>query len=358
MPREGAAALRAGVFVILVLALASFTTLVPANGASDPVAAPAYATACGGLCGDLNLSGAVTSADVISLIKSVSYAYLQTSVPECADVDDYQGVNLRDEAAMAKKVFASGPDLDCAPDQPPYVPQPSNDFVVAMNGIVPADSAVVRIYPEFRAASEFHSFSADFRFDVEGEIPRVIVHVTSTPFEAGWEGQYVQVPGQADDSAGVIMLAFHDLDGNTGPPADYPLGWFDIRVAPAPYPRRINFTLEGYFYGHPPGFNTPMMMDTQLVGWEITPVYYSVKTTGDVNFDGDLTSADIIGLVNYVFKSGGVPYPVPATGDVNCNASVTSADVIHLVNFVFKSGAAPCDVESECIINLDEWTCP
>ncbi len=70
------------------------------------------------------------------------------------------------------------------------------------------------------------------------------------------------------------------------------------------------------------------------------------------------TSADLIEIVNFVFKGGPTPYPIPAAGDVNCSGEVTSSDLIALVNYVFKGGAAPCDVETECTINLDQWTCP
>ena len=68
-----------------------------------------------------------------------------------------------------------------------------------------------------------------------------------------------------------------------------------------------------------------------------------ITVTGDVNISGSITSADVITLVNYVFKSGLPPQPCVAAGDVNCNGSVTSADVISLVNFVFKGGTPPCD---------------
>jgi fimbrial isopeptide formation D2 family protein len=61
---------------------------------------------------------------------------------------------------------------------------------------------------------------------------------------------------------------------------------------------------------------------------------------GDVNGSGMVTSADVIYLVNCVFKSG--PPPVGALGDINCNGPINSADVILLVNYVFKSGPPPC----------------
>jgi len=68
-----------------------------------------------------------------------------------------------------------------------------------------------------------------------------------------------------------------------------------------------------------------------------------IDLMGDVDTSGSVSSADIIYMVNSVFKGGPAPLPVPEAGDVNCSSSRTSADIIFLVNFVFKGGAAPCD---------------
>jgi hypothetical protein len=85
-------------------------------------------------------------------------------------------------------------------------------------------------------------------------------------------------------------------------------------------------------------------------------VVCAITTTGDVNLTGTLTSADIIFLVNFVFKGGATPSPCEAAGDVNCNGTVTSSDIIYLVNHVFKGGAAPCDV---CTLIPATWpSCP
>lgn len=80
-----------------------------------------------------------------------------------------------------------------------------------------------------------------------------------------------------------------------------------------------------------------------------------VVNTGDVDTTGAITSADIIALVNYVFKSGAPPKPCAGAGDVNCSGEVTSADIIYMVNHVFKSGPEPCNV---CALIPDTWTCP
>lgn len=63
---------------------------------------------------------------------------------------------------------------------------------------------------------------------------------------------------------------------------------------------------------------------------------------GDANGDTIITLADVIYLVNYIFKP---PWPAPnlfANGDVNCIKGITLADVIYLVNYIFGRGPAPC----------------
>lgn len=81
-----------------------------------------------------------------------------------------------------------------------------------------------------------------------------------------------------------------------------------------------------------------------------------VHKTGDVDTSGAITSADIIGLVNYIFKGGAAPRPCPAAGDVNCSEVVTSADLITLINYIFKAGPPPCDVCD--LIDSGAWICP
>jgi hypothetical protein len=89
--------------------------------------------------------------------------------------------------------------------------------------------------------------------------------------------------------------------------------------------------------------HNPDQLDTNSNGiGEACECY--VATTGDVNMSGDITSADIVAMVNFVFKGAAPPQPCEAAGDVNCSAACTSSDIIYLVNFVFKGGPGPCDV--------------
>lgn len=88
-----------------------------------------------------------------------------------------------------------------------------------------------------------------------------------------------------------------------------------------------------FVYHTDPSVATPLMV--LLTG-------FAPGTTGDANFDGVMTAADIIYLVGFTFKGGPAPLPVPRSGDVNCDGNVTASDIIFMVNFVFKSGPPPC----------------
>lgn len=94
------------------------------------------------------------------------------------------------------------------------------------------------------------------------------------------------------------------------------------------------------------------------------PVSWTPKTitfvaycpTGDSNEDSVITAADIIYLVNYVFKGGPEPVPCVALGDVNCSGTVTSADIVGLVAYIFRGGVRPC--YSCGLVEQGIWTCP
>jgi len=61
---------------------------------------------------------------------------------------------------------------------------------------------------------------------------------------------------------------------------------------------------------------------------------------GDVNGDDVINSADVVYLINYLFKGGPAPAP-ECTGDVNCDDVINSADVVYLINYLFKGGPEP-----------------
>lgn len=61
---------------------------------------------------------------------------------------------------------------------------------------------------------------------------------------------------------------------------------------------------------------------------------------GDVNLDEGVSVADIIYLINYLFRNGWVIIP-EWTGDTNSDGKITVSDVVYLVNYLFKGGPSP-----------------
>ncbi len=67
--------------------------------------------------------------------------------------------------------------------------------------------------------------------------------------------------------------------------------------------------------------------------------YFDLR--GDVNLDLSVGVADVVYLINYLFKGGPAPSP-SFLGDVDCSGEVNTSDVIYLINYLFKGGPAPC----------------
>jgi hypothetical protein len=61
---------------------------------------------------------------------------------------------------------------------------------------------------------------------------------------------------------------------------------------------------------------------------------------GDAKDDGTINSADIVFLINYLYKGGPAPYPYEKA-DVNNDCVVNSADITYLLNYLSKYGPLP-----------------
>ena len=61
---------------------------------------------------------------------------------------------------------------------------------------------------------------------------------------------------------------------------------------------------------------------------------------GDATGDGLINVADVVRIINYLFRNGDPPSPMEA-GDANCDGIVNIADVVYLVNYLYRGGDAP-----------------
>jgi hypothetical protein len=67
---------------------------------------------------------------------------------------------------------------------------------------------------------------------------------------------------------------------------------------------------------------------------------FLIDHTGDANGDGVVNGADVVFLINYLFKEGDAPEPL-RLGDPNADCQVDAADVIYLINYLFRDGPEP-----------------
>jgi len=65
-----------------------------------------------------------------------------------------------------------------------------------------------------------------------------------------------------------------------------------------------------------------------------------VNHTGDVTGDGTIDLADVVFVINYLFRGGTTPDPL-SWGDPTADCIINVADVIFLLNYLYKNGPSP-----------------
>ena len=69
-------------------------------------------------------------------------------------------------------------------------------------------------------------------------------------------------------------------------------------------------------------------------------VHASYVMRGDANADGVINVADIVYLVNFLYRGGIDPCPMES-GDATCDGIVNVADIVFLVNYLYREGNPP-----------------
>ncbi|OGC77616.1 MAG: hypothetical protein A2Z27_03050 [candidate division Zixibacteria bacterium RBG_16_50_21] len=89
-----------------------------------------------------------------------------------------------------------------------------------------------------------------------------------------------------------------------------------------------------YFSNSSAELYTPVWKGPTILG-------VSVYKAGDANNNGFVDLADVVFLINYLFKFGYPAPPVPPAGDPDGGCDIDLEDVIYLVNYILKGGPAP-----------------
>jgi len=78
----------------------------------------------------------------------------------------------------------------------------------------------------------------------------------------------------------------------------------------------------------------------RIMGWFGVGVPPASFMHGDANGDGIIDLADVLYLINYLYKGGPAPDPLEA-GDADCDGMVDLEDVLYLINYLYKGGTPP-----------------
>jgi parallel beta-helix repeat protein len=84
--------------------------------------------------------------------------------------------------------------------------------------------------------------------------------------------------------------------------------------------------------------------DDPSLGWVDFGNHIVGSICGDVNDDSEVTIADVVYLINYMFHNGPSPQcpePYVSCADVNGDGEVTIADGVYLINYLFRNGPPP-----------------
>jgi hypothetical protein len=107
----------------------------------------------------------------------------------------------------------------------------------------------------------------------------------------------------------------------------------DENVAPGTF---LSITFEtkedwGHYNSYADTSGLMLLQPDTLSGWIFTDVI-----SGDANSDGIVDVADLVYLINYLYRGGLPPSPV-SLGDFNQDGEVNVADLVALINYLYRS---------------------
>jgi hypothetical protein len=71
------------------------------------------------------------------------------------------------------------------------------------------------------------------------------------------------------------------------------------------------------------------------------PSGFHVFQSGDATGGGAVDAADVVYIINYLFKDDDPPDPLQS-GDASCDGEVNASDIVWLISYLYKNGPPPC----------------
>ncbi|MGB8274705.1 MAG: cohesin domain-containing protein [Alphaproteobacteria bacterium] len=209
--------------------------------------------------------------------------------------------------------------------------------------VVPGDSIMVPIY--VWNDEELGGVSLGFTYDTtELQIVKKTYDTTGSAIPAD-SRSYI---GENTSTPGRYLIGWCDLDGGNSIPVNTTdnarlLITINFKVKSTATPKTI--VLDSV-YVPPAG---PFILSSNL-GISVRPQYVHCPDgdiilgealCGDADGSGIINIADIVYMLNYIFKNGPPPHDASG-GDVDCDLRITIADAVYFINYVFRGGLPPC----------------
>ena len=139
----------------------------------------------------------------------------------------------------------------------------------------------------------------------------------------------------------VIDLYGGALSGDDSiPPGEGPLAYLYFTLTDTG-----SVAVDSTYTNHPHGFLHFLDVGIRVIHPHMVRFESFIIRPGDASGDGVVNAADVVSLINYLFRGGDLP-DLLCRGDTNGDAVVNPSDVVRLINYLFRAGPPPecsCD---------------
>jgi hypothetical protein len=242
--------------------------------------------------------------------------------------------SIADLLYMNRVILHDAVELVCKGQGESEREYPADQFILVSSSANPGELVSVPIW----FANSLPSRGATFKLVFDENLLSVEGADTSGARIPGWENVYPVVrPGELffftyGDWWNEWIGSFSSIDPGAGV-----LVGVNFRVdenAPAGISIPVDFELNedwGHYNSYTDAEGLVLVQPAAISGWIFTDVI-----SGDANSDGIVDVADLVYLINYLYRGGLPPSPV-SLGDFNQDGEVNLADLVALINYLFRS---------------------
>jgi len=90
---------------------------------------------------------------------------------------------------------------------------------------------------------------------------------------------------------------------------------------------------DSFYVNSDQATNSPVKVYVNMLVWRLH---------GDFNWDNRINIADVVDMLDFIFRNGPDPQPEYLVGDCNCDWFVNIEDATYLIDYIFKNGDEPC----------------